>query len=170
MTLVYPRRSERITLRRKLDLVFRDQHGQVSTVSGLTFAVSCHGCGLYARPAAPLGSEVYVMSSLEGMGAWGHLVWEGNTLRDGRQPVGIEFMTPRNYWGQRMIPRSWLPYAVTRDSLMTPAREAGAPLSPSSVRRAYPGEPCRCCGSGENVAVLASHPEPLCKVCRSWIV
>jgi len=167
MTLVYPRRSERITLRRKLDLVFRDSRGQISTVSGLTFAVSCHGCGLYARPPAPLGSEVYVMSSLEGMGAWGHLVWEGNALRDGRQPVGIEFITPRNYWGQRMMPRSWLPYAVTRESLMALAREVGATFP---TRRASPGEQCRCCGSGENVAVLASHPEPLCKVCRSWVV
>ena len=167
MTLVYPRRSERITLRRKLDLVFRDSHGRISTASGLTFAVSCHGCGLYARPQAPLGSEVYVMSSLEGMGAWGHLVWEGNTLRDGRQPVGIEFITPRNYWGHRMIPRSWLPYVATRESMTAMAQEAGIPLP---ARRAFPGEQCRCCGSGEQVAVLASHPEPLCKVCRAWVV
>jgi len=165
MTLAYPRRSERITLRRKLDLVFRDTRGGISNVSGLTFAVSCHGCGLYARPSAPLGSEVYVMNSLDGMGAWGHLVWEGNILRDGRQPVGIEFITPRNYWGHRMMPRSWLPYAVSRESLVT--REAGAQLTRV---RAFPGQPCRCCGSGENVAVLATYPEPLCKVCRSWIV
>jgi len=167
MTLVYPRRSERISLRRMLDLVFRDSRGHISTVSGLTFAVSCHGCGLYARPPAPLGSEVYVMSSIEGMGAWGHLVWEGNTLRDGRQPVGIEFTTPRNYWGHRMIPRSWVPYAVRREPVLVAARETGAL---QAARRTQPGEQCRCCGSGESVVVLATYPEPLCRVCRSWIV
>lgn len=165
MALVYPRRSERITLRRKLDLVFRDTRGRISTVSAMTFAVSCHGCGLYARPPAPLGSEVYVMNSLEGIGAWGYLVWEGNTLRDGRQPVGIEFVTPRNYWGHRMVPRSWVPYAGGRERLLSLTE----PL-PVPARRAYPGEPCRCCGSGENVAVLVSHPEPLCNVCRSWVL
>lgn len=165
MTLVYPRRSERITLRRKLDLVFRDTRGRINTVSAMTFAVSCHGCGLYARPPAPLGSEVYVMNSLEGIGAWGHLVWEGNTLRDGRQPVGIEFATPRNYWGHRMIPRSWVPYAGVRERLLTPT----GPL-PVLTRRVNPGEQCRCCGSGDNVVVLASYPEPLCNVCRSWVL
>jgi hypothetical protein len=167
MTLVFPRRSERITLRRKLDLVFRDPRGRISTVTGMTFAVSCHGCGLYARPQSPLGSEVFVMNSLEGLGAWGHLVWEGHTLRDGRQPVGIEFVTPKNYWGQRMIPRSWLPYAGPRERLL-PEIENDPPPQGLRSRGAYPGEQCRCCGSVDNVVVLATHSEPLCKVCRSW--
>src|SRR5579871_5459410 len=110
MAAAYPRRSERISLKRNVQLVFHDPKGRVDRIPASTYAVSCHGLGAYLPHDYPLGTEVLMVDSRSGVGAWGKLVWEGSQLRDGRIPVGIEFRIPGNYWKTRLVPPSWLPY------------------------------------------------------------
>ena len=83
-------------MRRNVQLVFRNARGRVDRVSASTFSVSCHGAGLYAQHDYPMGTEVFLTDSHSGIGAWGKLVWEGDPMRDGRIPVGVEFNHPGN--------------------------------------------------------------------------
>src|ERR1035441_8542972 len=67
MSAIYPRRTERIKLRRNVQLVFRTPRGRVDSVPAATFAVNCHGAGLYAMHQHPQGSEVFLMDSRSGV-------------------------------------------------------------------------------------------------------
>lgn len=161
-------------MRRNVQLVFRSPLGKVDCVPASTFAVSCHGAGLYAQRDYPLGSEVFLMDSQSGVGAWGKLVWEGHQMRDGRIPVGVEFNHPGNYWRTHLIPRSWVPFlsdATNHRSYMHPSVDkvvlVGKQAVESSPKASREGETCRCCGGAEEVSV-GSMPEPLCRVCRDW--
>src|SRR5258708_965794 len=109
---VYPRRSERVSLKRSVQLVFHNPQGHIDAVPAATYAVNCHGAGVYTRAYHPLGSEVFLTDGSTGVGAWGRLVWEGNQLRDGRYPVGIEFARPGNHWKTRLVPPSWIPFVA----------------------------------------------------------
>jgi hypothetical protein len=176
MSIAHPRRTERIKLRRSVQLVFRSPHGCVDCIPAATFAVNCHGVGLYAQQPYSLGSEVFVLDSGSGVGAWGKLVWEGEKFRDGRVPVGVEFNEPGNHWKTRMVPPSWLPFLAERGASPLPYMHSGGKktasaergaVEPKSRRATKPGVPCRCCGCKEEVAVEAQ--EPVCKVCREWV-
>jgi len=171
-------------MRRNCQLVFRNPRGRVDRISASTFAVSCHGAGLYAQHDYPLGSEVFLMDSQSGVGAWGKLVWEGRPMRDGRVPVGVEFSHPGNYWKTHLIPRSWVPFIGEAGeqpshlkSYLHPSIDkvvlVGNQLVESGNASRRParreGEICRCCGGLEEVSVgPMPMPEPLCRVCREW--
>jgi hypothetical protein len=178
MSAIYPRRTERIRLRRNVQLVFRTPRGRVDAVPAATFSVSCHGAGLYAMNHHSKGSEVFLLDSHSGVGAWGRLVWEGEQLHDGRIPVGVEFSKPGNHWKTRLVPPSWLPFLSaggghngprpymhpSSDKVVLVGRNAVEPKGPALVPH---GEACRCCGCREEVVVDAQ--EPVCKVCREWV-
>jgi hypothetical protein len=177
MSAAYPRRTERIKLRRNVQLVFRSPRGRVDCVPAATFAVNCHGVGLYALHQYPLGSEVFVMDSRSGVGAWGKLVWEGEQLRDGRIPVGVEFNKPGNHWKTRLVPPSWLPFLGGRAASQRPYMHASSnkvvlvgrgAVEPKDPKPSQPGIACRCCGCMEEVSVVEGQ-EPVCKVCREWV-
>src|SRR5258708_1113202 len=185
MSAIYNRRSERISLKRNVQLVFRNRHGRVDCIPAATFAVSCHGAGLYAHHDYALGSEVFLMDSQSGIGAWGKLVWEGEQLRDGRIPVGVEFTHPGNHWKTKLVPMSWMPYLKSassgRDSVqpyMHPSSDkvvlvGKAQVEPHAERRSgsrpsgQTVESCRCCGGTLEVSRKAVQ-EPLCNVCPEW--
>lgn len=176
MSTLYPRRTERIKLRRNVQLVFRSSRGHVDCVPAATFAVSCHGTGLYAMRQYPAGSEVFLMDSLSGVGAWGKLVWGGEQLRDGRIPVGVEFCKPGNHWKTRLMPPSWLPFlgrsgAQPRPYLHAPSNQivlvGRGVVEPKPPVRKKLGVACCCCGCLEEV--VEERHEPVCKVCREWV-
>ena len=175
MSAIYPRRTERIKLRRNVQLVFRTPRGRVDSMPAATFAVSCHGAGLYAMNHHLQGSEVFLLDSRSGVGAWGKLVWEGEQLHDGRIPVGVEFSKPGNHWHTRLVPRSWLPFLGRRGGpprpyLHEPTERivlVGARVPEKLAAPIPPGEACRCCGCREEVIVDGQ--EPVCKVCRDWV-
>jgi hypothetical protein len=177
MSTIYPRRSERVAMKRNVQLVFRNARGRVDRVSASTYAVNCHGAGLYAQHDYPLGSEVFLVDHGSGVGVWGKLVWEGPQLRDGRVPVGVEFTHPDNYWNSKLVPRSWVPFACqttkkrpyvhpSSDRVVLVGSDSVYPLPP---RKLPLGELCRCCGGMDEVAVaVATGSEPLCDICRQW--
>ena len=174
MAGAYPRRTERIKLRRNVQLVFRSPRGRVDCIPAATYAVNCHGLGLYATHQYPLGSEVFVRDSGSGVGAWGKLVWEGEQLRDGRIPVGVEFSKPGNHWKTRLVPPSWLPFLratqqrpyvhTTNRKVVLIGRGDVEPKTPQPVQQ---GVACRCCGCLEEVTI-SDGQEPICRVCREW--
>jgi hypothetical protein len=175
MSAIYLRRTERIKLRRNVQLIFRTPRGRVDSVPAATFAVSCHGAGLYTMHQYPQGREVFLMDSRSGVGAWGKLVWEGEQLNDGRFPVGVEFNHPGNHWRTRLVPPSWLPYLSARSGpqpYMHAASKKVVLVGRDPVERKPPvpspaGVACRCCGCLEEVTVDGQ--EPICKVCREWV-
>ena len=152
-------------------MVFRDPGGSPISVPAITFAVNCHGAGIFATERYPLGSELFLMDGLAGVGAWCHLVWEGLPLSDGRQPMGVEFAHAANYWGQRLVPRNWMPflYLINEPVILGESNRTRESLM-MSAQPAVPGARCVCCGNPEGVAIMAARPEPLCKVCRAWAV
>ncbi len=174
MTAIHPRRTERITLRRNVQLVFRGSHGRVDSVPAATYSVSCHGAGLYAQHEYPMGSEVFVIDSQSGVGAWARLVWEGKQMNDGRIPLGVEFQHPANYWKTRLVPPSWLPFVCGRsythpssDRMVVVGKKQAQSSSAEAPTLALVGESCRCCGTVVEVSRVANQ-EPLCRVCRQW--
>jgi hypothetical protein len=173
MSAIYPRRTERIRLRRNVQLVFRTPRGRVDSVPASTFSVSCHGAGLYALNHHTEGSEVFLLDSQSGVGAWGRLVWEGEQLHDGRIPVGVEFCKPGNHWKTRLVPPSWLPFLSGRGKqrpYLHPASDKVVLVGQSAVEpklALVPLEACRCCGCREEVTIEGQ--EPVCKVCREWV-
>ncbi|GEM_PF-6033916 len=176
MKTIYPRRTERIKLRRNVQMVFRTPRGHVDCVPASTFAVSCHGAGLYALHQHPQGTEVFLMDSHSGVGAWARLVWEGEQLYDGRIPMGVEFSKPGNHWKSRLVPPSWLPFLAARAKENTPRpylHESTNKIvlvgqgGKKPAANAAPAAVCRCCGCPEEVAMEGQ--EPVCKVCREWV-
>jgi hypothetical protein len=175
MSAIYPRRTERIRLRRNVQLVFRTPRGRVDAVPAATYSVSCHGAGLYAMNHHSQGSEVFLLDSRSGVGAWGRVVWEGEQLHDGRIPVGVEFSKPGNHWKTRLVPPSWLPFLGARGGPPRPYLHESSdkivligrtPLATKTPAK-QPGVACRCCGCCEEVTVDGQ--EPVCKVCREWV-
>lgn len=183
-----PRRSERIPLRRNVQLVFHDDLGGPVQLLAETFAVNCHGAGLYAPLGTPVGSEVYLLDPEAGVGAWGRVVWEGPLEQDGLHPLGVEFSRPSNYWGLRLLPQNWVPHSRPRAHRFAGLAVFRVPLRPkglrmrwrigqSRLRRAlrlffWPvlrrQQACRCCGNLEWLVFRPGHREVLCKVCLDW--
>jgi hypothetical protein len=167
---LYPRRTERINLKRGVKLIFRDRSGRVEAVPATTFAVNCHGAGVYAQHDYPLGAEVFVLDNDSGFGAWGKLVWQGKTMKDGRVPLGVEFAQAKNYWGQRLVPRNWVPFLNTEPAQQTHFYEDKVVITGQRGAATQPaeGSKCLCCGNESGVLVEPDSREPVCQVCLKW--
>ena len=109
--MTFHRRTERVTLRRTVHLLFRGPHSGLSVVEGQTSSVNCHGVGVGAGPEAiPDGVKIYVFDRTAHVGIWSSLKRKSEAP-DGRLEMGLEFEQPGIYWPADPIPPSWKPFA-----------------------------------------------------------